>query len=144
MPEDVRTIGSGAFMKCTSLQSISIPSSVVYIESNAFNGCTNLQDFDMQEGVLEIKSGAFMKCTSLQSISIPSSVVYIGSNVFSGCLKLLEVYFLGKTKDQVQAMKSFSWSLKNNTSAVCTDGVLTIYNGNTLVKYKGSDEWTEV
>lgn len=144
MPEDVRTIGSSAFMKCTSLRSISIPSSVVYIESNAFNGCTNLQDFDMQEGVLEIESGAFMKCTSLRSISIPSSVVYIRSNAFSGCLKLLEVYFLGKTKDQVQAMKSFSWSLKNNTSAVCTDGVLTIYNGNTLVKYEGSDEWTEV
>ena len=144
MPEDVRTIGSGAFMKCTSLRSISIPSSVVYIKSNAFNGCTNLQDFDMQEGVLEIESGAFMKCTSLRSISIPSSVVYIGSNAFSGCLKLLDVYFLGKTKDQVQAMQSFSWSLKNNTSVICIDGVLIIYNGNTLVKYKGSDEWTEL
>ena len=98
----------------------------------------------MPEDVQTIGSGAFMKCTSLQSISIPSSVVYIGSNVFSGCLKLLEVYFLGKTKDQVQAMQSFSWSLKNNTSVICIDGVLTIYNGNTLVKYKGSDEWTEV
>ena len=93
---------------------------------------------------MAIGSSAFKKCASLQSISVPSSVASIGSSAFSGCTNLSEVYFIGKTKDQVQAIQRFSWSLKNNASAVCTDGILTIYNGNTLVKYEGSDEWTEV
>ena len=38
----VRSIEYGAFENCTSLQSITIPSSVTSIGSYAFDGCTSL------------------------------------------------------------------------------------------------------
>ena len=56
------SIGSSAFCDCTSLTSITIPSSVTTIGSFAFDGCT-----------------------SLTSITIPASVTSIGGWAFDGC-----------------------------------------------------------
>ena len=87
---------------------------------------------------------AFRKCISLNSFLVPSSVKYIRSHAFSSCMSLSEVYFTGKTKAEVQEMSNFSWGLKNGAQAVCIDGNLTIYNGNTLVKRQGSSLWDEL
>ena len=43
IPDDVVTIGSGAFDYCIDIESITIPKSVTYIGS-AFNGCSQLTD----------------------------------------------------------------------------------------------------
>ena len=57
--EGTRVIGDTAFRGCTSLTSVTIPSSVISIGYAAFSGCT-----------------------SLTSVNIPSSVMYIGNNLF--------------------------------------------------------------
>lgn len=59
--EGTRVIGDGAFSKCSSLTSVTIPSSVI-----------------------SIGGGAFIDCSSLTSVTIPSSVMYIGWEAFKG------------------------------------------------------------
>ncbi len=76
------------FMGCSSLSSVSIPSSVTEIGTDAFSGCTALSSVTLPSGVTKIGSDAFSGCTTLTSISIPSSVTEIGGGAFSGCTAL--------------------------------------------------------
>ena len=66
IPNYVTSIGSRAFIKCSTLTNIEIPTSVISIGSNAFWGCSGLK-----------------------SIEIPSSVTSIDSNVFNGSYYLI-------------------------------------------------------
>jgi hypothetical protein len=63
-----------AFMYCSSLTSITIPSSVTSIGYGTFKGCS-----------------------SLTSITIPSSVTSIGDDAFYDCSNLKDFYFAAKT-----------------------------------------------
>ena len=81
------TIGSIAFRSCTSLASITIPSSITSIDNaNAFYGCTSLTSVIFEPGskLTKIGSEAFRNCTSLTGITIPDSVTSIGDWAFRG------------------------------------------------------------
>jgi len=68
IPSSVKTIASGAFIRCSNLTTITIPSSVT-----------------------SIRGSAFSDCSSLTSITIPSSVRFIGSYSFGGCDSLTSI-----------------------------------------------------
>ena len=68
---------------------------VVGISSGAFNKCTSLTSITIPSTVTSIGSGAFASCTSLTSITIPSSVTIISDGAFSGCSSLKSVYYRG-------------------------------------------------
>ena len=91
IPSSVTSIGSATFIGCTSLQSITIPESVTSIGSNTFSGCKSLQSITIPSSVTSIGDSAFNGCTSLQSITIPESVTSIGSYAFSGCKSLQSI-----------------------------------------------------
>ena len=79
IPQGVKTIGSSAFMGCSSLRSVKIPQGVITIDDYAFSGCK-----------------------SLQTIQIPASVKSMTKNPFGGCKCNIEnhsPYF--KVKDNV-------------------------------------------
>ena len=87
----VTSIRSHAFESCTSLTSVTIPSSVTSIGSGAFRGCTGLTNMIIPSSVTSMGGGVFMECTGLTSISIPSSVTSIGDLAFYGCSSLTSV-----------------------------------------------------
>ncbi len=84
----ITSIGGGAFWDCTSLTSVTIPSSVTSIGYETFRGCTSLTNVTIPNSVTLIGSWAFSFCTSLKSITIPNSVIGVGDNVFNGCTSL--------------------------------------------------------
>ena len=93
IPNDVTSIGEGAFSSCKVLKSVTIPNSVISIGEEAFRGCSGLTLITIPNSVTSIGSNAFSSCSSLTSVTIPNSVTSIGSGAFSGCSGLTKAEF---------------------------------------------------
>ena len=91
--EGLKKIGAAAFWKCTSLSSVTLPSTVTEIGNDAFSFCNNLREVVFNEGLQKIGSLAFWNCTSLASITLPPTVAEICSCAFHDCNNLREVEF---------------------------------------------------
>jgi len=81
-------VNSGVFAGCSSLTSITLPSSVTSIGSGAFNSCRSLTSITIPSSISSIGSSAFSYCSSLTSITLPNSVTSIGEYAFNGCNSL--------------------------------------------------------
>lgn len=81
----VTCIGDSAFNRCSTLKSVTIPSSVTEIWHRAFLNCHSLEDVNIPASVTAMGYYVFSGCKSLKSITIPTSVTYIGGNAFQGC-----------------------------------------------------------
>ncbi|MBQ6719448.1 MAG: leucine-rich repeat protein [Oscillospiraceae bacterium] len=90
IPDNVRSIGGGAFSGCKSLTSITIPDSVHSIGWKAFSGCKNLSTITIPSSVESISGLAFEDCVGLTSITIPHSVRYIDETAFRNCKALAD------------------------------------------------------
>ena len=93
LPNCVRVIEHGAFMRCEELEEIVIPDSVAIIEENAFNSCYKLKEIQWGENVDSIGPDAFFDCIELKSITFPDKVRIIKERALSGCEKLESVTF---------------------------------------------------
>ena len=96
LPESLLSIADrynnhGVFENCTSLKSIVIPDSVTSIGNSAFSDCSGLTSVSIGDGVTSIGSHAFYGCSGLTSVSIGDSVTSIGSYTFSGCSNLTSI-----------------------------------------------------
>lgn len=76
---------SFAFRYCTSLESISLPSTLETIGLSAFEECVNLKTIVIPESLTEIKSYAFQNCTALQAVQLPETDITIGDYNFDTC-----------------------------------------------------------
>ena len=94
----VTSIGDGAFARCSSLTSVTIPrDGVTSIGNGAFAHCSSLTSVTIPDAVTFIGSSAFYNCSSLPSITIPDAVTSIGDRAFDSCSNLTSVLFYGDT-----------------------------------------------
>ena len=78
-------IGDYAFSGCSSLTSLTLPSSVTSIGGHAFEKCSGLTSLTIPSGVTTIDYYAFANCRGLTSLTLPSSVTSIGGHAFAWC-----------------------------------------------------------
>ena len=113
--EGIEEIGDRAFIDCSALEDIELPSSLKRIGKEAFRECCELREIAIPENVREISDLCFYKCHCLENVSlpnnllsignkafensqlisimIPDSVLSIGNEAFSGCYRLRSIYF---------------------------------------------------
>ena len=86
------TLGEGAFMGCASLETFSVPATMINMGASVFADCTALAtiDFAADGKTLEFGENAFQNCTSLTTVNLPANVSKI-PGVFAGCTSLTAV-----------------------------------------------------
>ncbi|MCD7981356.1 MAG: leucine-rich repeat domain-containing protein [Clostridiales bacterium] len=123
IPENIITIGNGAFGGCESLTSMTIPDSVTSIGNWAFADCVNLASVTIPDSVASIGEGAFVACSSLASVTIPDSVTSINDYTFAACDGLTDVT-IGNSVTSIGYV-AFS-GCTSLTSVVIPDSVVSI------------------
>ncbi|MBQ3498325.1 MAG: leucine-rich repeat protein [Clostridia bacterium] len=106
-------INYNAFSDCTSLSSLSLPSTLESIAIGAFRNCISLTDVVIPEGVKAISDGAFEGCTNLRTLSLPSTLTVIGnenttSGAFMNCTSLKKINFAEGEGDIIIGNYTFS------------------------------------
>ncbi len=72
---------------------------IVSIYSEAFKDCTSLEDISLPSTLTTIEEYAFSGCTSLTSVTLPSSLTELEDYAFSGCDNLTDIYFEGTDEE---------------------------------------------
>lgn len=81
----------GPFSNCTSLKTITLPSSITNVGNNygySFFGCTALEEVNNFGNVTSLGYGSFQNCTSLRSIDLNSVKRFESGGTFNACSSL--------------------------------------------------------
>jgi hypothetical protein len=82
IPDNVITVGEGAFFYDTALTGVTIPDSVTNIRGGAF-ATTGLAHITIPDSVISIGEGAFEACRSLTNVTLGHGVTIIGREAFA-------------------------------------------------------------
>ena len=88
IPSTIFELGEYSFYGCTGITTITIPSTVLIIGDYAFGNCTSLHTVTLAEGIEHIGDFSFYNCTELFEIVVPDSITYLGSYCFYNCTSL--------------------------------------------------------
>jgi len=112
IPEGVTGIGKRSFYGSRLLTTVSLPSTLTYINSNAFSNCKSLKtvSFANNAQLTQIGGNAF-SYTALESIEFPYATKEIGEESFYNCTSLASITFAtveGKTKVSKIGTRAFA------------------------------------
>ena len=125
-------IEESAFEGCSSLERITLPRIVSWVNFYAFRSCTNLKEVIIDNPNITILAEAFAYCSSLNSIYFPN-VIQLQS--FYGCNSLTEIELLDNVtslRDQCFANceNLHKITIGKNVSYIAKSGVRTLGVGN--------------
>ena len=123
MPESMTWIGDSAFAGCTGLEQVEFSPNLTAIGSKSFYSCSDLTSVVIPDKVTSIEFLAFFGCLNLESITIPASVTTLDSSFVFGCTNLKKIEFKG-TQERWNALLIDPNHLPVGVSIVCTDGTI--------------------
>ncbi|MCQ2794666.1 MAG: leucine-rich repeat domain-containing protein [Bacilli bacterium] len=106
---NLKTIGAGAFLNCSSLQINDVinptdpfgdnpmdegvlPASIKTVGASAFKGCTNLVQVSLPNAS-KIGASTFEGCFNLKKVKITADVVSVGAKAYLNCAKLTSIEY---------------------------------------------------
>lgn len=90
-----------AFINCSNLTTVNLPTTVKNIGVESFRNCKELVNFPVPTSLENIGASAFEQCEKLKQFALPASVTELSESVFSSCKALEEldityVTYIGK------------------------------------------------
>ena len=85
---DLERIGKYAFYKCSTLESVLVPSSITDVDISAFRECTALADVTFYGNQNIVPVECFCDCSSLGNVRLSARLISIQSRAFAGCTSL--------------------------------------------------------
>ena len=85
-----KTILGGQFRSCTKLAVVKLSNQLAYIPPFAFYDCTSLEQITLPSSLTEIGRGAFAY-DALKEVTMPANLVSLGGQVFRNCSSLTKV-----------------------------------------------------
>ena len=89
IPNNVKSIGYGAFMDKTNLENINIPNSVEVVDGKAFANCTSLTNIIIPNSVTRIDDEAFSGCSNLTNLVLSNNLNQLGKDIVKDCKSLI-------------------------------------------------------
>ena len=136
LPSSVTLIGGHAFEKCSGLTSLTLPSSVTSIGEFAFRYCSGLTSLTIPSGVTTIDYYAFADCRGLTSLTLPSSVTSIGGHAFASCSGLTSLTL-------PSSVTEIDWSAFERCNNLKECNCLLDSDLETCLAYS-HDDWTKI
>lgn len=87
----VTSIGYRAFFRCSDMEAVRFPKTLLFIGNEAFAGCTTLSEAILPDTVERLGARAFAGCTQLMSVHLPAGLCELGYGTFSDCTKLVAI-----------------------------------------------------
>ncbi len=154
-PSSVKEIGYYSFSDC-GLTSVTIPSTVTFVDLNAFQSCHSLKTVVIQSTMPEnsnkIAGYTFYYCDALESVTIAEGIKILGEQAFGSCTALKEItlpstmYIMDEAFSGCSGLESIT--CKAGTPPICHNSVfknvtksIPVYVPNASLDAYKSDPW---
>lgn len=91
IPSSVTELSESAFESCESLLTLTIPATVKTIGESLLYGCVSLTSLSLPEGMTEIPGYFMQGCAMMSRLDLPQSITKIGEFAFAECEILTDI-----------------------------------------------------